>query len=76
VIRYQVPAPGGDVQITIYNVRGQLVTTLVNGSEAPGFHTLTWDGGNDRGESVATGVYFVRMTAQGFSQTRKLVLIK
>lgn len=58
------------------NVRGQLVRTLLDEHMAAGVHTVAWDGVNKRGESVATGVYFVNMTAPGFTVTRKLVLVK
>lgn len=75
-IRYQVPRPGGDVRIEIYNVRGQVVKTLVRGAKAPGYYTVFWHGRDNRGEPVATGVYFLRMMADQYVQTRKLVLLK
>lgn len=75
-IAYQVPAPGGAVSIRVYNVRGQLVTTLVSRTVAPGFHTVEWEGVDSRGTGVASGVYFVHMLAPGFKQTRKVVVLK
>ena len=75
-IRYDVPAPGGSVSVIVYNVRGQRVATLVNSYKQPGYHRLTWDGANDRGAKVASGVYFVQMRATGYLQTKKLVLLK
>jgi parallel beta-helix repeat protein len=76
VIRYQVPPPGGLVEIVIYSVKGQALRTLTSEPKAAGFYDLVWDGRDDRGQSVASGVYFVRMTAGRFVQTRKLLLLK
>jgi hypothetical protein len=75
-IGFGVPAPGGEVKLTIFNVRGQVVRRLVDGYKAPGFHTETWDGTDDHGEPVASGVFFVRMTAEDFSDIKKIVLLK
>lgn len=71
-----MPVPGGRVAIDLYNVRGQLVKSLVAGLATPGRHTVSWDGTDFGGGPVATGVYFVAMEAMGFRGTRKLVLLK
>jgi hypothetical protein len=76
VIRYGVPEWGGDVTLRIYDVSGRLVRTLVDGTEGPGVKTVTWDGRNDRGQTVSSGVYFYRMTAPGFEMTQKMVLLQ
>jgi flagellar hook assembly protein FlgD len=76
LIRYDVPAGGGRVTIEIFDVNGRPVRTLVEGVQTPGTKTVTWDGDNDRGEDVATGLYLCRMTAPGFEQTRKLTLLR
>ena len=68
----------GVVTLRVYNTRGQLIRTLVDEARSPqtdGF-VATWDGRNDRGDAVATGVYFYRLTAPGFTQTKKMVLLK
>lgn len=75
-IRYDVPAGGANVQIIVYDVLGRHVRTLVNGFETAGRKRVTWDGGDARGQAVATGVYFVRMHAGTFVQTRKMVQLK
>ncbi len=75
-IKYQVPKPGAFVQIRIYNVLGQLVDKVVNEQQVPGFYSVVWKGTNTRGESVATGVYFLHMRAGQFQKSRKLVLLK
>jgi len=76
VIRYDVPANGGNVTIQIYDVGGRLIQTLVDGFESAGRREVTWRGLNNHGQQVATGVYFYRMTAPGFEETRKMVLMK
>jgi hypothetical protein len=75
-IRYEVPVGGGVVAIRIYDVAGRLVKTLRQGPETPGVKTITWDGRNERGEEVASGVYFCRMDAPGFEKTVKVTLVR
>jgi parallel beta-helix repeat protein len=75
-IRYEVPPPGGHVSIVIYNVRGQRIATLVNSHTIPGYHVTTWNGANDRGGVVASGVYFVQMKSPSYLKSRKLLLLK
>jgi flagellar hook assembly protein FlgD len=66
------------VSLKIYNAAGQLVRTLVDEEQTPMVEGLsaTWDGLNDHGQSVATGVYFYKLTTTGFSDTKKMVLLK
>jgi hypothetical protein len=76
-IRYST-AERGHVTLKIYDAAGQLVRTLVGEEQMPrieGF-SVRWDGTNDAGSSVASGVYFYRLEAKGFSQTKKLVCLK
>jgi hypothetical protein len=64
------------VAIVVYDVRGRVVRTLVDDVKPPGRYTIVWDGSNDSGAPVATGIYFCRMAASDFAQIRKLVLLK
>jgi hypothetical protein len=65
------------VTVKVYNVRGQLVKTLVNDNYAPGLtHQVSWDGRNNAGQSVASGVYFYKLVTKNFTQTKKMVLLK
>ncbi len=65
------------VSLKVYDVSGQLVRTLLEGDRAPGeLHRVSWDGRNDAGQSVSSGVYFYRLVASDFTQTRKMVLLK
>jgi hypothetical protein len=74
--RYKVPTPGSDVRITVYNVAGQVVTTLVREFKTPGVYRVMWDGRSESGNPAATGVYFVNMISGDFTDTKKIVLIK
>ena len=74
-------ATAGDVQIRISDVRGSVVRSLALGYQAVGHYTSRiraayWDGRNDLGESVASGVYFYTLTVGDFSATRKLLILK
>ncbi len=65
------------VSLKIYDVSGQLVRTLIEGDRAAGeVHRVTWDGRNDAGQAVSSGIYFYRLVASDFTQTRKMVLLK
>jgi len=64
------------VTIRIYNLLGQVVKTLVDGTVAAGVHRLTWDARNEVGSSVPTGVYLYRMETAEFSDTKTLILMK
>jgi flagellar hook assembly protein FlgD len=66
----------GLVTIKIYNVAGKLVKTLLNEVREAGSHKVKWHGENDRGSKVASGVYFYKMEAVGFTKTRKMVLLR
>jgi hypothetical protein len=67
----------GPVLLEIYNVRGQLVRRLVDDVRTAGMvHSISWDGTGGAGQHVASGVYFYRLVAPGFTRTRKMVLLK
>ena len=79
-IPYQLAAPA-NVTITIYAVNGQLVRTLELGHQAVGVYesqsrAAYWDGKNEVGEPVASGVYFYTFTAGDFIATRKMLILK
>ena len=74
-IRYHIPE-AAQVQILIYNTLGQRVRTLVDESRPAGAYEVTWDGTNDLGVRVASGIYIYQMKAGNFDQIRKLIIIK
>ncbi len=66
----------GHVSLKIYDIAGRLVKTLVNEVRRAGYHEERWDGTNNRGANVASGVYFYRFRAGGFEDTKKTVLLR
>jgi len=74
-IAYQVPNPG-HVTIEVFNLVGQKVQTLVDDYCGAGNHVAIWHGTDGAGRSVSSGVYFYRMTADGFVMSRKMMLVK
>ena len=75
-IEFALPQPE-KVRILVYDVSGNLVRALVDGQQLPqGTHRQSWNGRNDRGEQVSSGMYFYRLQAGKFSQTRKMLLVK
>lgn len=65
-----------NVKIVIYDILGREVRTLVDGNMAAGRYTETWNGLNDHGQQVGTGVYFYRMEAGSFVSMKKMLLLK
>jgi hypothetical protein len=64
------------IRLDVFNVLGQRVATLFDGNADAGEHTVTWEAKNSTGQSVSSGVYFYRLEAAGFSQTRKMMLLR
>jgi hypothetical protein len=64
------------VVLRVYNPTGQLVRTLVNGRESAGYKQAAWDGRDDLGHRVPSGVYFYRLQAGSFLEARKMVLVR
>jgi flagellar hook assembly protein FlgD len=79
-IRFQVPT-ASQVTLTIYSTLGQKVQALLDRRFDAGHHQVTWDGRDDAGKHVTSGVYFVRMVAangnssKAFVQVRKMLLV-
>ncbi|OQC06167.1 MAG: flagellar basal body rod modification protein [Candidatus Cloacimonetes bacterium ADurb.Bin089] len=69
-------AKGGKVDINIYNLKGQKVKTLFSDILLPGKHCLVWDGKDDKGSSLASGIYFVKMQTGKTTDTRKITMLK
>jgi hypothetical protein len=74
-IAFALPS-ASKVNLTIYNVLGQQVKTLVDDYMNAGYQSVTWDGTDDYGGAVASGVYFYRISAEQFSDTKKMLLLK
>ena len=67
---YSLPR-AGNVTLTIYNIRGQVVTTLVDGYQGAGIYDVSWDA-----SGYASGIYFYRLQTDEFNQTKKMILLK
>ena len=74
-IQFSLPE-AGEVSLEVFNILGQRVNSVVTGMLPPGTHTVRWDGTDCRGSSVASGVYFYRLTVAGQTETRKMTLLK
>ncbi|HET9253211.1 MAG TPA: FG-GAP-like repeat-containing protein [Candidatus Eisenbacteria bacterium] len=74
-IRFAVPEPG-QVQLSIYDIHGRLVSKLVDGPLPAGEHAIRWDGRSATGESAASGVYYYRLRTARENESRKMVLVK
>jgi hypothetical protein len=75
-ISYEVPAAGGHVTIEVYDVNGRHVRTLVDEYQGAGTRSVEWNGTDDSGTQMATGVYFYRMAGPGIEASRKMLLLK
>lgn len=74
-VNYQL-AQAGRASLKVYNVAGQLVKTLAEGQSLPGYYSRTWDGRDNAGRRISSGVYIVRLESAEGLATRKLVKIK
>jgi len=75
VIKYALPK-GCQVKLTIYNILGQRVITLVNEPQAAGYKSIRWDSRSQSGNEVTSGIYFYRLQAGDFVEARKMILLK
>ena len=80
VIKFSVPV-ASEVSITIYNLLGQKVNTLINSEVTPGSYNVEWNGTDNSGMKVSSGIYLYKLKANGsngrnFTQIKKMVLLK
>ncbi|PKN78304.1 MAG: hypothetical protein CVU48_08655 [Candidatus Cloacimonetes bacterium HGW-Cloacimonetes-1] len=74
-ISFNMPK-AGNAKLSVYNVKGQLVKTLVNGTKASGSNSVVWNGDDNSGNSVTSGIYFYKLATNGKTETRKMMLMK
>ena len=74
-IIYQLPAEAF-VRMNVYNVQGQLIKKLVEGRHARGMWQVRWDGQNEQGAQMPSGVYYYQLLAGDFVETRKMLLMR
>jgi FlgD Ig-like domain len=66
----------GNVELEVYNVKGQLVKTLVNEYKAVGDHSITWNGTDENNKQVSSGMYFYKLNTADYSCAKKMIMIK
>jgi hypothetical protein len=66
----------GNVRLAIYDTKGRKVKTLHSGTLMHGIHTYTWDGDDDNGRTLSSGVYFYRIESKEFTKTKKALMLK
>ena len=64
------------VSLVIYDLLGRKIITLVNDDIIPGEHKIVWNGNNDSGRGVASGIYLYKLTTDNYSKVRKMVFLK
>ena len=65
-----------EVRIEVYNILGRNIRTLVSGQQPAGRHSVVWDGRDENGEEVSSGIYFYRLVGDDFSESRKMLLLR
>jgi len=66
----------GNVKISVFNSRGQLVRTLVNGTMQAGMHNVVWNGMDDSNRPLGSGIYFIKMQTRNLEQTTRAIMVK
>ncbi len=74
-IRYALPEKS-DVKLSVYNMLGQKIRTLIDREQAAGFYSIRWDATNDQKQKVASGIYLYRISAGKYTAVKKLILLK
>ena len=75
IVEYTVPTHS-EVTINIYNIKGQKVKTLVEGTVGAGVYRVLWDGRSDTGHKVSSGIYLYRFSADKYVESKKMILLK
>jgi parallel beta-helix repeat protein len=75
IIRFALPQ-SGEVSLSVYNILGQRVRMLANSTMDAGYHQVTWDGTNETGERVSSGVYYYLLDTQKYQQAKKMTILK
>jgi hypothetical protein len=75
ILSYEL-AMDGEADLSIYSVLGEKVRTLKNGLHVKGRHTLTWDGNDESGNPVSSGVYYYQLNASKSAITKRMLLVK
>jgi hypothetical protein len=74
-IRFALASPG-PVELTIFDVNGRRIRRLVDGHVLPGPHEVAWDGRDDLGAAVPSGVYFYRLSSNSFDSVKRMLILR
>ena len=74
-IQFEIPI-SSKIRVDIFNILGQKVRTLLNEQKAPGYYSINWNGENDFGEAVNSGIYLLKLSSEKYSSVMKMVLLK
>ena len=74
-IEYYLPS-SNFIKLNIYNIEGKKVNTLYNGYSESGYHTIYWNGNNDKGSTLSSGIYILSLEYNNIVLNRKMVKIK
>ena len=74
-MRYELPEDSF-VDVTIYDMLGNVVSNLINANQSSGYKSIQWDATNNQGEPVSAGVYLYKIQAGDFVDTKKMILLK
>jgi len=66
----------GSLRLDIFDIQGRLIRTLAQGTAAAGSHQILWNGTNEQGEMVPSGIYFYRLQAGSFQEIKRMVMLK
>jgi flagellar hook assembly protein FlgD len=75
IIRYALPEDC-EVELIVYNILGQQVKVLVDAYENAGYKVVHWDGRNDGGNEIASGLYFYKIKTPKYSESKKMILLR
>ena len=75
VIRFSLPA-STEVELAVYNMAGQKVATLIEGARKAGLYSVRWDGRDDRGDELASGLYLYQLRTNSLEKTHKMLLLR
>jgi flagellar hook assembly protein FlgD len=65
-----------EINISIYDITGRLIKTLRSGRQIRGMHEIVWDGKNNKGEKISSGIYFCHLMTDEKSLSRKIILLR
>ncbi len=74
-IKYQL-AEAGNISLNIYDTMGRLIKTLVNEKKEVGYHSVVWDGKDENGAAVSSGIYLYRIQTGDYTETKQCIMLK